>query len=44
MNSIHQHTEYGLLADDTALWTTSNTNTNLNYRLQSSINEFPKWR
>ncbi|CAF1236784.1 unnamed protein product [Rotaria sordida] len=38
MNSIHQHTEYGLFADDTALWTTSNTITNLNYRLQSSIN------
>ncbi|CAF3788437.1 unnamed protein product [Rotaria sp. Silwood1] len=43
MNSIHQHTEHGLFADDTALWTTSNTITNLNYRLQSSINEFQKW-
>ncbi|CAF1219910.1 unnamed protein product [Rotaria sordida] len=43
MNSIHQHTEYGLFADDAALWTTSNTITNLNYRLQSSINEFQKW-
>ncbi|CAF3313020.1 unnamed protein product [Rotaria sp. Silwood2] len=43
MNSIHHHTEHGLFADDTALWTTSNTITNLNYRLQSSINEFQKW-
>ncbi|CAF1446819.1 unnamed protein product, partial [Rotaria sordida] len=43
MNNVHQHTQHGLFADDTALWTTSNTITNLNYRLQSSINEFQKW-
>ncbi|CAM2701211.1 unnamed protein product [Rotaria socialis] len=40
MNCIHQHTEHGLFADDTALWASSNTITNLKNRLQSSINEF----
>ena len=43
MNSIHQHTQHGLFADDTALWSTSNTVKNLKKRLQSSVNEFYKW-
>jgi hypothetical protein len=43
MNSIYQHTEYGLFADDTALWTSSNTISNLKHRLQSSVNEFYNW-
>ena len=43
MNSIPQHTEYGLFADDTALWSASNTIINLKNRLQSSINEFQNW-
>jgi hypothetical protein len=43
MNSLPNHTEYGLFADDTALWTSSNTTTNLSNRLQSSINDFQKW-
>ncbi|CAF3317383.1 unnamed protein product [Rotaria socialis] len=43
MNSIHQHTEHGLFADDTALWASSNTITNLKNRLQSSTNEFQNW-
>jgi hypothetical protein len=43
MNNIHQHTDHGLFADDTALWSTSNTITNLKHRLQSSVNEFYTW-
>jgi hypothetical protein len=43
MNSIPDHTEHGLFADDTALWTASNTITNLNQRLQTSNNEFYTW-
>jgi hypothetical protein len=43
MNNIHQHTEHGLFADDTALWSASNTITNLKHRLQSSANEFRNW-
>ncbi|CAF4249483.1 unnamed protein product [Rotaria sp. Silwood2] len=43
MNSISQHTQNGLFADDTALWSSSNTITNLNHRLQASVNEFYKW-
>ncbi len=40
MNSIPEHTEHGLFADDTALWATSNTITNLKNHLQASVNEF----
>ena len=43
MTNIPNHTEYGLFADDTALWTSSNTTTNLSNRLQKSITEFQKW-
>ena len=43
MNSISQHTENGLFADDTALWSASNTITNINHHLQASVNEFYKW-
>ena len=42
MNSLPNHTEYGLFANNTALWTSSNTTTNLSNRLQSSINDFQK--
>jgi hypothetical protein len=42
-NSLPQHTEYGLFADDTALWAASNTITNLKNRLQLSVNEFYTW-
>ncbi|CAF3890019.1 unnamed protein product, partial [Rotaria sp. Silwood1] len=40
MNAIPDHTEHGLFADDTALWTSSNTTTSLNSRLQQSIDAF----
>jgi len=43
MNGIPNHTEYGLFADDTALWTSSNPTSSLNHRLQQSIDEFQKW-
>ncbi|CAF2354438.1 unnamed protein product [Rotaria sp. Silwood2] len=43
MNGIPPHTEHGLFADDTALWTGSHQLKNLNDRLQQSINEFEKW-
>ncbi|CAF4844294.1 unnamed protein product [Rotaria socialis] len=43
MNTIPAHTEHGLFADDTALWTASLQLTHLNNRLQQSINEFEKW-
>ncbi|CAF4589729.1 unnamed protein product [Rotaria magnacalcarata] len=40
MNDIPTHTEYGLFADDTALWTSSNTMTYLSSRLQQSVDAF----
>ena len=43
MNNMPQHTEHGLFADDTALWTSSNTTSNLNVRLQQSVAAFEKW-
>ncbi|CAF3020298.1 unnamed protein product [Rotaria sp. Silwood2] len=43
MNGIPDHTEHGLFADDTALWTSSNTTTSLNSRLQQSIDAFQSW-
>ncbi|CAF4424870.1 unnamed protein product, partial [Rotaria magnacalcarata] len=43
MNGIPPHIEHGLVADDTALWTSSHQLTNLNDRLQQPINEFEKW-
>ncbi|CAF3895108.1 unnamed protein product, partial [Rotaria sp. Silwood1] len=43
MNGIPDHTEHGLFADDTALWTSSNTTTSLNIRLQQSIDAFESW-
>ncbi|CAF1471154.1 unnamed protein product [Adineta ricciae] len=43
MNDIPPHTEHGLFADDTALWTTSNTLTSLTQRLQQSIDAFESW-
>jgi len=43
INSLPQRTEHGLFADDTALWSASNTITNLKHRLQSAVNEFHSW-
>jgi len=43
MNGIPPHTEHGLFADDTALWTSSNTLSSLVSRLQQSIDEFQSW-
>jgi hypothetical protein len=43
MNSIEDQTQYGLFADDTALWTGSNTIKSLKQRLQKSANEFYSW-
>ncbi|CAF2084855.1 unnamed protein product [Rotaria magnacalcarata] len=43
MNDIPTHTEHGLFADDTALWTSSNTMTSLSSRLQQSIDAFESW-
>ncbi|CAF2525661.1 unnamed protein product [Rotaria sp. Silwood2] len=43
MNDIQHHTEHGLFADDVALWTSSNSTTNLKSRLQQSIDDFQKW-
>ncbi|CAF1418063.1 unnamed protein product [Adineta ricciae] len=43
MNDIPPHTEHGLFADDTALWTSSNTLTSLSQRLQQSIDAFESW-
>ena len=43
MNGIPNHTEHGLFADDTALWTSSNTMSSLNFRLQQSIEAFESW-
>ncbi|CAF1517661.1 unnamed protein product [Adineta ricciae] len=43
MNGIPTHTEHGLFADDTALWTSGNILTSLRSRLQESINAFESW-
>ncbi|CAF4887091.1 unnamed protein product [Rotaria sp. Silwood1] len=43
MNGAPEHTEHGLFADDTALWTSSNTIASLTSRLQQSIDEFQSW-
>jgi hypothetical protein len=43
MTGIPQHTENGLFADDTALWTSSNTIASLSLRLQQSIDAFGSW-
>jgi hypothetical protein len=43
MNRMRYFTEHGLFADDTALWTSSNSTSNLRSRLQQSIDEFQKW-
>lgn len=38
-----EHTEHGLFAGDTALWTSSSTISNLSARLQQSIDAFENW-
>ena len=43
MNGIPTHTEHGLFADDTALWTSAQTVKNLTLRLQRSIDAFECW-
>ena len=43
MNRIPTHTEHGLFADDTALWTSSNGLDSLCKRLQQSIDAFESW-
>ena len=43
MNSNADGVEYGLFADDTAIFTSSNTTTRVRNRLQESIHEFEKW-
>ena len=43
MNGIPNHTEHGLFADDTALWTSSSSIAWLNVRLQHSVDEFQSW-
>ena len=43
MNGIPNHTEHGLFADDTALWTGSNSTSSVRSRLQQSIDEFVRW-
>ena len=43
MNDIPPHTEHGLFADDTALWTSSHIMTKLSARLQQAIDAFESW-
>lgn len=43
MTGIPQHTEHGLFADDTALWTSSNSIASLSLRLQQSVDAFGCW-
>ena len=43
MKGIPNHTEHGLFADDTALWTSSNRASQLTVRLQESTDEFQRW-
>ncbi|CAF3893110.1 unnamed protein product [Rotaria sp. Silwood1] len=43
MNGLPEHTEYGLFADDTALWTSSNTTSSLSSKLQQASDAFQTW-
>ena len=43
MNGIPSHTEHGLFADDTALWTSCTSTAFLSNRLQNSIEAFESW-
>ena len=43
MNSIPLGVDYGLFADDTAIFTSSNTTSRVRDRLQESIEGFEKW-
>ncbi|CAF4209298.1 unnamed protein product [Rotaria sp. Silwood2] len=43
MNGLPEHTQYGLFADDTALWTSSNTTSSLSSRLQQASDAFQSW-
>lgn len=43
MNGIPSHTEHGLFADDTALWTACSQMVHLTNRLQQSIDAFESW-
>lgn len=43
MNGIPHHTEHGLFRDDTALWASSNTTSNLATRMQHSVEAFESW-
>lgn len=43
MNGIPSHTEHGLFADDTALWTSCSQVKSLSNRLQQSVQAFESW-
>ncbi|CAF1451019.1 unnamed protein product [Adineta steineri] len=43
MNSIPSQVDYGLFADDTAIFTSSNTTSRVRDRLQESIDQFVQW-
>ncbi|CAF0820800.1 unnamed protein product [Rotaria sordida] len=43
MNEMPTHTEHGLFAFNTALWTSSNTISNLTLKLRQSTDEFQSW-
>lgn len=43
MNGILDHTEHGVFHDDTVLWSSSNTTSNLVSRMQKSIVAFESW-
>ncbi|CAF1196594.1 unnamed protein product [Adineta steineri] len=43
MNSIPSQVDYGLFADDTAIFTSSNTTSRVRDRLQESIDQFVLW-
>ena len=43
ISGIPQHTEHDLIADCTALWTSSSTIASLSLRLQQSVDAFGSW-
>ncbi|CAF1212778.1 unnamed protein product [Didymodactylos carnosus] len=43
MDGLPFYTDHGLFADDTALWTSCNTASGLNRRLQESMNVVARW-
>ncbi|CAF0876308.1 unnamed protein product [Didymodactylos carnosus] len=43
MSQTPEHTQYGLFADDTALWAACNITSGMNRRIHESVDAFQRW-